>query len=278
MILTYLIANLERKPGTNIVKLVFSRLVPESLPWTSLYWVFALLTLLMVMTISFSKFPAVKRKEDEKAGTWETHKSLFKQKIVILYFIGIFAYVGTEQGTSYWLSKFLYTYHNYDPLTIGASTVGRFWGVMSIGCLIGLVLLKLFDSRRLLLAAVISAWVFLSIALFAPGEIALYAFPMVGFSLSIMWPIIFSLALNSIESHHGSFSGILVTGIIGGAIIQIIIGRLGDIFGLRIGMLFIYLTLGYVFSVGLWAKPIITNETISMRRKSKKGNVLSSAN
>ena len=269
MFLTYLITSLEGKASSNAVKFIFSGLVPANLPWTSLYWIFALIALMMVIIISISRFPVVERKEDEKAGTWATHKNLFRQRTVILFFIGIFAYVGTEQGVSYWLSKFLYTYHNYDPLTVGASTVGWFWGMMSIGCLIGLVLLKLFDSRKILLAAVISAAIFLSIALFGSGETALYSFPMVGFSLSVMWSIVFSLALNSVNSHHGSFAGILCTAIIGGAIIQIIIGWLGDMFGLRIGMFIIYLTLGYILSIGIWAKPIITNKTISLRKKSK---------
>ena len=77
-----------------------------------------------------------------------------------------------------------------------------------------------------------------------------------------MWSIIFSLALNSIDKHHGSFSGILCTGIIGGAIVPLIIGKLGDVIGLRSGMLFLYITLGYILSVGLWARPLITNATI----------------
>jgi FHS family L-fucose permease-like MFS transporter len=270
MFLTFLINSLAQNSSTNIVKTVFSGIVPANLSWTSLYWVFAVISVIMVVIVSLSKFPTVERKEDEKAGTWKVHKILFKEKTVILYFIGIFAYVGTEQGVSYWLSKFLYTYHNYDPLTYGASTVGWFWGMLSIGCLLGLLLLKLFDSRKILLTAVISAAIFLSIALFGSGETALYAFPMVGFSLSVMWSIVFSLALNSVERHHGSFSGILCTAIIGGAVIQLIIGWLGDMFGLRTGMFFIYLTLGYLFSIGIWAKPIITNETISMKKKLKK--------
>ncbi len=278
LFLIYLVTNLEQKSESNIVKSVFSRIVPANLSWTSLYWVFALIFLIMIVVISLSKFPMVYRKEDEKAGTWKIHRILLKQKTVILYFIGIFAYVGTEQGVSYWLSKFLYTYHNYNPLTVGASIVGWFWGMLSIGCLIGLFLLKLFDSRKILLVAVMSAAIFLSIALFGSGELALYAFPMVGFSLSVMWSIVFSLALNSLESHHGSFAGILCTAIIGGAIIQIIIGWLGDMFGLRIGMSFIYLTLGYLFSIGIWAKPIITNQTIRMKKELKNENASSRVN
>ncbi len=42
----------------------------------------------------------------------------------------------------------------------------------------------------------------------------------------------------------------------------LVIGRLGDMFGLRQGMFFLYITLGYILSIGLWAKPIIVNETI----------------
>lgn len=263
MFLTFLISELDGQ-NKNFVKTIFSSLVPANLSWTSLYWVFTLIFLLMIAVIFISKFPKVERKDDEITGTWETHRQLFKQKIVILYFIGIFSYVGTEQGVSYWISKFLYDYHHLDPNTIGALTVGRFWGMMSVGCLIGLGLLKLFDSRRVLVGAVILAMIFLSIALFGPANFSLIAFPLVGFALSVMWSIVFSLALNSVNNHHGSFAGILCTAIIGGAVIQLFIGWLGDAFGLRFGMMFIYLTLAYLLFIGLWAKPIITNETINI--------------
>lgn len=263
MFLTFLISELDGQ-NKNFVKTIFSSLVPANLSWTSLYWVFTLIFLLMIAVIFISKFPKVERKDDEITGTWETHRQLFKQKVVILYFIGIFSYVGTEQGVSYWISKFLYDYHHLDPNTIGALTVGRFWGMMSVGCLIGLGLLKLFDSRRVLVGAVILAMIFLSIALFGPANFSLIAFPLVGFSLSVMWSIVFSLALNSVNNHHGSFAGILCTAIIGGAVIQLFIGWLGDAFGLRFGMMFIYLTLAYLLFIGLWAKPIITNETINI--------------
>ena len=265
MFLTYLILNLNDHKNNNAVKTIFAKLVPTELPWVSLYWVFTLILLLMVFVIVISKFPEVERKEDEKSGTWATHKSLFSQKVVIVYFIGIFSYVGTEQGVSYWISKFLFTYHNYNPLTVGSSIVGWFWGMMSIGCLIGLGLLKFIDSRKILISAVIFASIFLTAALFGSGNVALIAFPMVGFSLSVMWSIIFSLALNSVNKHHGSFSGILCTAIIGGAVVQLFIGWLGDTFGLRVGMSFIYVTLAYILFIGIWANPIITNETIKLK-------------
>jgi fucose permease len=80
-----------------------------------------------------------------------------------------------------------------------------------------------------------------------------------------MWPTIISLALNSVSEHHGSFAGILCTGIVGGAVVPLIIGHLGDLIGLRLGMMFLYATFGCVLSVGLWARPIITNATFAAK-------------
>jgi FHS family L-fucose permease-like MFS transporter len=132
-----------------------------------------------------------------------------------------------------------------------------------------LLMLKIFDSRKVLIWFTSAALVSLTVGLFGSGNIARVAFPLVGFFASVMWSVIFSLALNSVEKHHGSFSGILCTGIIGGAIIPLIIGWLGDLFGLRFGMMFLYLSLGYILIIGFWAKPLISN--VTFRDKKKEG-------
>lgn len=265
---SYLVLNLPESSGRrNLVLDALRQVVPDKLPWVSLYWVFSLVTLAMVVIMTTVRLPRVELKEEERAGAWAVYRELFRRRIVILYFLGIFAYVGTEQGVANWISKFLATYHGLDPQTKGASAVSLFWGLMTAGCLLGLLLLKLFDSRRVLIGFASAAVVTLSLALFGPGPAAAVAFPLLGFCASVMWSIIFSLALNSLDRHHGSFSGILVTGIIGGAVVPLIVGWLGDLLGLRYGMMFLYLTLAYILSVGFWARPLITNATISLRKK-----------
>jgi fucose permease len=267
-VFSYLVLNLPKSSGrSNPFLEILRKVVPDKLPWVSLYWVFSLVTLAMVVVIAAVRLPKFELKEEERAGAWAVYRDLFRKKIVILYFLGIFAYVGTEQGVANWISKFLATYHGVDPQTRGASTVSLFWGLMTAGCLLGLVLLKLFDSRRVLIGFAAAAFITLSCALFGPGPVAIIAFPLMGFCASVMWSIIFSLALNSLDKHHGSFSGILVTGIIGGALVPLVIGWLGDRLGLRFGMMFLYLTLAYILSIGFWARPLITNATISLKKK-----------
>jgi len=240
-----------------------ARVVPQKFPWVSVYWVFAAAALFMLVWVSVSRFPRVERKEDERVGSWETHLKLFRNPVVWLFIVTIFAYVGSEQGTADWISKFLSTYHHYDPRTTGASAVSWFWGLMTAGCLLGMLLLKVFDSRKVLIAFSTAALLDLTLALFGPAAVSVVAFPLMGLCASVMWPITVSLALNSVAEYHGSFSGILCTAICGGAIVPVIIGRLGDAVGLRIGMMFLYLTFGWILSVGFWAKPLISNKTIT---------------
>jgi fucose permease len=263
-IFSYLVTNLKGYTGGgNLIIDSLARIVPHELPWISLYWVFTVVIVLMVIILALVRLPRVELTDEERPGAVEIYRQLLKNRFVWLYFIGIFAYVGSEQGVANWISKFLSTYHGLDPQVEGAHVVAWFWGLLTAGCLLGLLLLKLYDCRRVLVGFTSAAMVSLTVALVAPAQISGYAFMLVGFCLSVMWSVIFSLALNSVAEHHGSFSGILCTGIVGGAFVPMIVGQLGEVFGLRIGMLFIYLTLGYILSIGLWARPLIDNATLS---------------
>jgi fucose permease len=274
LVYSYLVLNVKNTVSRHDPVLsAFAAIVPSDLPWISLYWLFALISIVMIVVIAISRFPRVELSQEEKAGPLKVHLLLLKKPAVILFFIGIFCYVGTEQGVANWISQFLYVYHGYDPQTTGAKAVAYFWELMTAGGLLGLVLLKVMDSRKVLISFTILAIICLSMGLFAADSVALVAFPLVGFFASVMYPVIFSLALNSLAEHHGAFSGILLTGVIGGAVIPLIIGGIGDHFGLRTGMFFIYLTMGYILSVGFWAKPIITNKLAKRVRKMDKADV-----
>jgi fucose permease len=248
--------------GPSSISGFLTSLVPSDMSWVSVYWVFGIISMLMIVLVVLTRFPKVELKEDEKAGTKDSYLDLFKNKYVILFFLGIFAYVGTEQGVSYWMSKFLSVYHGYDYETVGANAVANYWGLMTIGGILGLVLLKIFDSKQVLRWFTSASILGLIVALFGGKAMSLYAFPIIGFFMSVMYPIIISLALNSVAKHHGSFAGILMTGIMGGAVVQLLIGAIGDLISLKVGMLFNFVTLAYIFSIGVWAKPLVKNATI----------------
>jgi len=266
-IYSYLVVNLGKPSADgNVLLRILAKLTPPGLPWASMYWIFAVATLLMVAVLWGLRFPQVHRTEEEQAGSLQMYGSLLRKPIVWLYFIAVFAYVGSEQGTADWISKFLAQYHGFDPHTSGATAVSWFWGLLTAGCFIGMLLLKIFDSRHVLIGTCVGALLCLTAALFGPANVAAVAFPAIGLFASVMWPILVSLSLNSVSEYHGAFAGILSTGIMGGAVVPVIIGRIGDVAGLRAGVAFLYLTFGCVLSVGFWAKPIISNATVSLKK------------
>lgn len=257
--------------GANGLARFLRDVVPENLPWVALYLIFSGIAILLLLVVFFVRYPKYAKKADEVVGDSQSYLLLLKNKWTFLFFLGIFCYVGTEQGVGNWISQFLYEYHGLDAQTVGADTVAYFWAMLTIGCLLGLLLLKVMDSRKLLIGATLITMIFVVLALFGNTSTALFAFPAVGFFISVMWSIIFSLALNSVKENHGSLSGILCTGIAGGAIFPLIVGSIGQLTNLRFGMLFLLVPLAFILSIGFWARPLVNNKTFAFKTENTDG-------
>ncbi len=259
---TWVVTNVDQPGEHGLVTGLVSAMTPDQYNWVGVYGVFTFISLGMIVLIALTRFQKVELKEDEQAGSIQDYLELIKNKTVIIFFFGIFAYVGAEQGISYWMSKFLADYHLFDFETTGANAVANYWGLMTIGGVVALVLLKLFDSKIILKIFTSLTILFLLVGLFGNADVAKFCLPITGFFMSVMYPIIISLALNSLKSHHGAFAGILMSGIMGGAVVQLLIGGLADLFELQWAMLFNVVVLGYIFWIGIYAKPIVKNKTL----------------
>src|SRR5690349_21329491 len=97
LLYSYLVNNIHTENDQPLIAL-FNRLVSPDIKWVSLYWVFAVTALIMIVTVVLVRFPKVELKEDERMDTGTGFRSLLGNRYVWLFFLGIFAYVGTEQG------------------------------------------------------------------------------------------------------------------------------------------------------------------------------------
>lgn len=249
--------------GNNPLKNIFSRFVPQGFEWTSAYWLFIVLLIILVLIISVVKFPEKNNDTIPDPAKGGVYLELFRNKYVILYFISLAAYASCEQGIAAWMSQFFKDYHGLNPQTEGASVLSFYWLLLTAGCFGGMMLLKIFDSRKVLAGLTIAAIVSLGVGIYGGTNYSKIAFPLVAACESVMWPVILSLALNSVRRHHEILSGLMFTASIGGAIGPFIIGNLGDIFGLRISLNYLFLAFLIVLSVAFWSKPLINNKTIS---------------
>lgn len=262
MLYSYLDQNLYTPDAAPLVQML-ENWVPADMKWVSVYFLFAVIALVMLALIGMTKFPKVDLKADEKVEVGTDLRNLLGKRMVWMYFFGIFSYVGLEQGIANWVSQFLEDYHGVDPSQEGAQVISYFWGLLTVGCLLGLALLKFLDSKLVLRVFSLGAVVTLLLGLLAEGGIVLVAFAFSGFCLSVMWSILISLALNSVDFAHGTFAGILCSGIMGGAIVPLIIGTLAEVLTLRTALFFLLIPLGYILFISFWAKPLVTNARLS---------------
>ena len=73
----------------------------------------------------------------------------------------------------------------------------------------------------------------LLVAMLASGHVAMWAILAVGLFNSIMFPTIFTLAVDGLGRHTGQGSGILCMAIVGGAIVPVIQGAFADAIGIH---------------------------------------------
>jgi len=169
-------------------------------------------------------------------------KKSWKQKKLILFFIGIVRLCWYwTRGSQLDVPNFSRNIYGLDPRVEGRpSAIAMSGGLLTVGCILGLLLLKIYADSKL------RPWKYLQAAanlefdrrIFGLHQIAVLAFPSwLAFFASVMWSIIFSLALNSVKIITGALIGILCSGIVGR----------GHSFPYRLGLLAILVVLKEVW-------------------------------
>ena len=240
----------------------FGLYIFDNEPWLWIYVLFILAILVLLVFLYFLKIPG-NQSTSEKFDI-NVFSKILNNRISYFYFFGIFSYVGVEQGINNWSSEFLYQYHSLDPEVVGVDVISAFWGNLTIGTIISLFLVKLIDEKKLLNIYALSSSIIAFLAIHGDSEISVLSFKLLGFSISGVWSVMISLSLNSVPKNHSVFTGILLTGIVGGAIFPFIIAGVGQLFNLKVGMHVILIGLVYLSYVGFTAKPLISNKTIKI--------------
>jgi len=220
---------------------------PESTAWFRVYY--------LVGAIAFTAFvllwsapldeSGAARPGEERAGLSGMLR-LALQPLVLVFVLGIFIYVLTEQGIMSWLPTFNNQVLRLPPALsiemasiLAASTaLGRFaagwalrrmpWFALLTACLIAaaaLVLVALPLAHRAAVHGPIPGW--------RDAPAAAFVFPMIGFFIAPIYPTINSIALSALPPHqHGAMAGLIVIfSALGGTLGSLTTGRIFDAYG-----------------------------------------------
>jgi FHS family L-fucose permease-like MFS transporter len=157
------------------------------------------------------------------------HNSAWKYRHVILGAIAIFVYVGGEVA----IGSFLVNYLGLKEIAglkeaDAGKLVSFYWGGAMVGRFLGSAIQRVVKPGIMLGFNAFVAVFLLIVTMLTSGQVAMWSILAIGLFNSIMFPTIFSLGVAGLGKHTSQASGIIITGIVGGAIIPILQGALAD--------------------------------------------------
>ena len=195
------------------------------------YLVFALALMALGIVIALFKLPRIASVEQRNAVS---HDSIWRHPALVLGALGIFVYVGAEVS----IGSFLVNYFSQPDIgniteRVAAGFVSLYWLGAMVGRFIGSGLQQKIKPNKVLGVAAIMAAVLVAASMLTSGHVAMGTIIIVGLFNSVMFPTIFTLAIEGLGPLTGDGSGLLVASIVGGAIIPELQGMIADRIGIH---------------------------------------------
>ena len=195
--------------------------------------------IILGIAIALFRFPRLEVTRDFRpAEAGSTGDSIWKHPHVWLGAIAIFIYVGAEVSVGSFLAKFIAN-PAIGNMTLQTATkmVTFYWAGMMVGRFAGSYVMQKVSSSKLLAASGIGGFLVVLAAVLTTGHTAMWFILAVGLFNSIMFPTIFTLGVAEMGPLTGRASGLLVQGIVGGALIPVMMGKLADTYGIHLALI-----------------------------------------
>jgi len=207
--------------------------------WQYIFPIFAAATL--VSTVWLQLVPIPKESLSNQDASFAITFRILKEKPILLSFIGIVILVGLDVGMNTVTPKLLIERTGIDIATAGLGS-SVYFIFRTAGAFIGAILLTHISEIRYLKINVLVVLAALALLFVAQGYTFILAMVgVIAFALSCVFPIIFSLALKSLPEKGNEISGLIITGVFGGALVPPLMGWLTDLLGNQSGSLLVLL-------------------------------------
>jgi len=214
------------------------------------YLILAASLIVLAVIFAWLKLPAMGKKDPAEA--LPLGGKAWQQRHLVLGAIGIFVYVGAEVGIGSFLAIYLSQPEIGGMTTAAASHyISWYFGGAMVGRFIGAAVMQKLNPGRVLAFNAIMAVLLLAITILSSGKLAMWSLLLVGLCNSIMFPTIFSLAIQGLKQYTSQGSGILCLAIVGGAILPLLQGMLADQIGVQLAFVLPLVCYLYIAFYGL---------------------------
>jgi len=208
-----------------------------------IYSAFILLTIISVASLKVEE----KKEKGQKPATFSSCLSLLKNKYVLLMVTGIFLYVGAEVSISSGIPVHLKSRFGIDIEKLGLLGTGLFFTALVVGRFLGGVILNWIKAEKFfLITSIVSIISLLGLFTSIKG-IVIISVIFIGLGFANIFPLIFSITIERLPEKTNELSGLMITAIVGGAILPPIMGFVSDLTSTTIGFLVPLSAILYIF-------------------------------
>jgi fucose permease len=203
--------------------------------WKVIFPIYAVA--ILVTLVAVAALRVKKRKPEHKAATFGSCLALLKNGYVLAMVAAIFLYVGAEVCVSSGIPLFLKDRFDIDITRLGLLGTGLFFTALTLGRLSGGVILNWMSPRKFfLLTCIVSIAGLLGLSI-PDRTLAIASFFLVGLGFANIFPLVFSLTVESLPDRANELSGLMVTAIVGGAFLPPLMGVVADHIGVQLSFL-----------------------------------------
>ena len=219
--------------------------------WQYLFPIYAAITLISSVWLLLT--PITEEAPQAQASSFGAAFGLLKDKTILLLFLGIFFVVGVDVGVNTVSPKLLIERCGWTVEKAGfAASV--YFVCRTVGALLGSVLLTKMSDVKYFRMNILAAAVALAALFFVKGTVGiLVLIGAVGFFCSSIFSLIYSQAMKARPDKANEISGLMITGVFGGAVIPPCMGILTDAIGSQTGSLIVIgICVAYLVWCSLW--------------------------
>lgn len=193
-----------------------------------------------------------RRAANHRPATFGSALALLKNGYVAMMVLAIFLYVGAEVSVSSGVPLYLKDRFAVDITRTGLLGTGLFFLALIIGRFSGGVILNWIKaSTFFLITCALSVVGLLGVMAQSKG-VAVASVFLIGLGFANIFPLIFAMTVESMPEETNALAGLMVTAIVGGAILPPLMGLVADKFGsMRIAFLVPLAALVYVSATAI---------------------------
>ncbi|MEE4177313.1 MAG: MFS transporter [Bacteroides sp.] len=206
------------------------------LDWKILFPIYSAALLLTLVIIGLTRIEE-KKALDATPASFSSSLSLLKNPFIAMMVLGIFLYVGAEVSISSGTPILLSNKFNIDLQTWGLLGNAFFFISILIGRFLGSVILNYLQPKRFLLISALLSLTGLVLMLSPLQNLVILGILFTGLGFGNIFPLIFSITVDAMPERSNEISGLMVTAIVGGAIIPPLMGLVADNTSVTIGLL-----------------------------------------